>query len=108
MSKSYQRFEILLPLKFNSGEPVGDELIGTTLVEIRQRFGAISAETQTIHGIWTQSGEVYRDDLVRVFVDVERSGADDAAKFFEVYKATLKQRFQQLEIWITTYAVNVL
>jgi hypothetical protein len=106
MSKSYRRYEILLPLKFNDGESVSDELIGTTLLELRERFGAISSETQTIHGTWSHLGQVYRDDLVRVFVDV----VDDAVarEFFQEFKEQLKQRFQQLEIWITTYPVDVL
>lgn len=48
MSSSYRRYEILLPLKFNDGGAVPDELIGATLLELRTRFGAISVETQTI------------------------------------------------------------
>jgi hypothetical protein len=106
MSKSYQRFEILLPLKFNDDRPVPDELIGATILELRQRFGAISSETQTIHGTWSHLGEIYRDDLVRIFVDVKNKKA--ATKFFVEYKALLKQRFDQLDIWITSYPVEVL
>ena len=34
MSKSYRRFEILLPLKFNDGKPVPDKLVGKTLLEL--------------------------------------------------------------------------
>jgi hypothetical protein len=107
MTKSYQRFEILLPLKFNDGQPVGDELIGSTLDELRRQFGSISSETQTIRGAWSHSGEEYRDELVRVFVDVERKRARSASKFFEQYKTKLKERLQQLDIWITTFGVDV-
>jgi hypothetical protein len=53
MSKSYRRYEILLPLKFNDGQPIPDELIGSTLRELRAEFGSISVESQTIHGAWT-------------------------------------------------------
>lgn len=52
MSEAFRRFEILLPLQFNDGLPVPDELVGDTIIELRQRFGAVSAETQTIRGIW--------------------------------------------------------
>ncbi|HEX4130025.1 MAG TPA: hypothetical protein VHZ24_08275 [Pirellulales bacterium] len=48
---------------------MGDKLIGKTLLELRRRFGAISSETQTIRGTWSHLSHVYRDDLVRVFVD---------------------------------------
>jgi hypothetical protein len=64
MSNSYRRFEILLPVKFNDGQPIPDELMGVTLRELRSRFGAISLETQTIQGTWSYSGQEYRDELV--------------------------------------------
>ena len=33
MSASFRRFEILLPLRFNDGKPVPDDLIAETLTE---------------------------------------------------------------------------
>ena len=50
MSKAFRRFEILLPLRFNDGALVPEELVGDTLLSLRQRFGAVSCETQTIRG----------------------------------------------------------
>jgi hypothetical protein len=50
MSKQFRRFEILLPLRFNDGQSVPDELIADTLLELREQFGAVSCETQTIRG----------------------------------------------------------
>jgi hypothetical protein len=70
MSKPYRRFEMLLPLLFNDGKPVPEGLIADTLVELEQKFGAVSSETQTIRGRWHHGGVAYRDDLMRVFVDV--------------------------------------
>src|SRR5258708_36517239 len=52
MSKAYRRYEILLPLRFNDGLPVPEALVGDTLFDLRQRFGAVSCETQTIRGNW--------------------------------------------------------
>ena len=48
MSRTFRRFEVLLPLRFNDGAPVPEELIADTLLEIRAKFGAVSAETQAI------------------------------------------------------------
>ena len=73
MSRSVRRFEVLLPLRFNDGEPVPDALIATTLVELESQFSAVSCETQTIRGLWRHEGQPYRDDLIRVFVDVDDS-----------------------------------
>ena len=44
--------------------------------------------------------------VVRVYVDVEDGG--EAGEFFREFKEKLKQRFQQLEIWITSYPIEVL
>jgi hypothetical protein len=70
MTSAFRRFKILLPLRFNDGQPVPGELIADTLLELEQRFGAVSSETQTIQGLWRHQGQSYRDDLTRIFVDV--------------------------------------
>lgn len=46
MSDSFRRFEILLPRRFNDGQPVPDQLIADALLELEERFGAVSCETQ--------------------------------------------------------------
>lgn len=102
MTRSLRRFEILLPLKFNNGDPVPNKLIGKSLLELRKRFGAVSSESQIIQGTWSHLGEVYRDELVRVFVDVEDS--EQTRKFFTTFK---EERFQQLDIWIASYPIDV-
>lgn len=106
MSKAYRRYEILLPLRFNDGQPVPEPLVGDTLFDKRQRFGAVSCETQTIRGTWQHEGQVYRDDLVRVFADVP--DVPENRQFFLDYKEQLKSRFKQLDIWMTTYPLEVL
>ena len=100
MSARYRRFEILLPLRFNDGQPVPGELFADTIIQLREQFGAVSAETQTIRGQWQHQGEVFRDDLVRLFVDV----ADTAKnrRYFMRLKEVLKQRFRQIDLWVTS------
>ena len=83
-----------------------DELIADTILELREKFGAVSAETQTIRGVWTQDAEVYRDELIRLFVDTPDTPA--SKDFFIELKERLKMRFDQLDIWITTYPIEVL
>jgi hypothetical protein len=106
MSRSVRRFEVLLPLRFNDGQPVPDDLVADTLIELEQRFGAVSCETQTIRGLWRYEGQPFRDDLVRVFVDVPDE--PESRQFFVELKDRLKARFQQLDIWLTTYPIEVL
>ncbi len=100
-----RRYEIFLPRRFNDGSSVPDDLIAETLLELRQRFGAVSSETQTTHGTWEYEGAEYRDDLVRVFVDVADVSAN--REFFQELKDRLKSRFRQIEIWMTTYTIDV-
>jgi hypothetical protein len=106
MSKAFRRFEMLLPLRFNDGQPVPNETIANCLLELRQRFGAVSSESQTTQGSWLHEGQVYRDDLVRIYVDV--ADDEESRKFFAAFKERLKLQFQQLEIWMTTYQIEVL
>jgi hypothetical protein len=106
MSRMVRRFEVLLPLRFNDGSAVPDAAIADTLLELEQRFGAVSCETQTIRGQWRHENQSYRDDLMRVFVDA----ADDAdsRQYFVEFKEQLKSRFQQIDIWMTTYLIEVI
>ena len=106
MSKLLRRFEVLLPLRLNDGTPVPDAVVADTLIELEERFGAVSCETQTIRGRWRFEGQSYRDDLIRVFVDVD--DVPDHREFFVAFKEQLKARFQQLDIWMTTYLIEVL
>jgi hypothetical protein len=73
---------------------------------LEERFGAVSCETQTIRGRWRADGETYRDDLIRVFVDVPDE-PENRVHFID-YKERLKSRFQQIDIWMTTYLIEVL
>jgi hypothetical protein len=106
MNSAFRRFEVLLPLRFNDGQPVPDELVADTLLELRQRFGAVSAETQVIRGHWQHEGQLFRDDLMRVFVDAP--DAAESRQFFVELKERLKARFHQIDVWITSYPVEVL
>lgn len=106
MNSAFRRFEILLPLRFNDARPVPEDLIADTLLELRERFGAVSCETQTIRGVWQHEGQVFRDDLVRVFVDTP--DLPESREFFRQFKERIKSRFDQIDIWMTTYPIEIL
>jgi hypothetical protein len=106
MSTTYRRFEILLPLRFNNGKAVPHRLITATIVELRDKFGAGSTESQSIRGHWNYQAELFKDELVRVFVDAADTPEHKA--FFIEFKETLKQRFQQIDIWLVSYPIEVL
>jgi hypothetical protein len=101
-----RRYEILLPLRLNNGQAVPEELLGKVLSHLEQKFEAVSWETQIIRGAWQQAGTSYRDDLMRGFVDVPDTLEN--RDFFRSLKETLKADFQQLDIWLTSYSIDVL
>ena len=55
------------------------------VLEIVDHFGAASYETQKVEGHWRHSGILYRDDLVRVVVDVP----DSPSAAHRKYRASL-------------------
>ena len=101
-----RRYEILLPLQFNDGRPVPDSILWETVEQLEAQFHAISWESQVIRGIWQQEGQVFRDNSTRIVLDVEDSAENRA--FFVELKATLKVRFEQLDIWISSHLIDVI
>jgi hypothetical protein len=97
---------VLLPLKFNDGRQIPDALIAETVLELYDQIGAVSSETQIIQGQWGYAAEVFRDELVRLFVDTEDSDAN--LEFFVDFKERLKRRFDQIDIWIVTYPIEII
>ena len=101
-----RRYEILVPLVHNDGRLVPEPLLAQTFAELREKFGAASWETQTIRGSWEHQGTVYEDNLTRFYVDVPDLPVH--REFFQEFKETLKSRFEQLEIWITSHPLDVI
>jgi hypothetical protein len=104
MSQHLRRFEILLPLKFNDGSPVPASLLEETRAELKREFGGLSSESQVIQGFDRDTtGE---DKMVRLFADV--ADTPENLAFFLSAKERLKERYQQEEIWITSYLVEAI
>jgi hypothetical protein len=106
MSSNWRRFEVLLPLRFNDGREVPGEWMAEAVLEIVDRFGAASYETQKVEGHWRQGGVTYRDDLVRLVVDVPNT--EDSQRWAKEYKARWKARLEQLELWVVSYPIDII
>ena len=101
-----RRYEVLVPLVFNDGAPVPEALVTEAFMELRERFGAASWETQVLRGAWEHEGEIYQDNLTRFFVDVP--DLPEHREFFKGFKERLKRRFNQLDVWITSHPIDVI
>jgi hypothetical protein len=101
-----RRYEMLLPLRYNDGQPIEDEKLYQTREELIARFDAISFMPGTVQGIWVHEGTRYEDELLRIVIDVEDIPENNT--FLVTFKATLCERFQQIEIYIASYPVEIL
>ena len=105
MSSKWRQFEVLLPLQFNDGREVPAEWLAEAVLEIVDHFGAASYETQKVEGHWRHGGVLYRDNLVRIVVDVPDSAKH--RQWMRQFKDRWKTRLEQLELWIVSYRVEV-
>ena len=105
MSSNWRRFEVLLPLRFNDGRDVPPEWIADAVLEVVDHFGSGSYETQRIEGQWRQANALYRDDLTRLFIDVEDT--DENRAWMKAFKERWKVKLEQLDLWMVSYVVSI-
>jgi hypothetical protein len=105
MSSIWRRFEVLLPLQFNDGRDVPSEWLAEAVLEIVDHFGAASYETQKLEGHWRHGAVLYRDNLVRLVVDVPDSAK--SRQWMKQFKGRWKIRLEQLELWMVSYRIEV-
>jgi hypothetical protein len=103
-----RRYEVLLPARFNNGHEVAQtcmSCVPDTLMEVVDRFGALTFDPRPAHGVWTQLGMRYDDELFRLSLDVPDT--DGSRHWIAMFKKELLRRFDQLEIYILSYPVEV-
>lgn len=101
-----KRYEILLPLKYNDGAEIEKEKFDQTHKELLEEFGATTFDSVVAYGRWVYKGLVYEDQVLRFRVDTKSAKKSQA--FFKKYKKVLKERFRQLDIWITAHDLEVI
>src|SRR5438105_422355 len=98
MIRKARRYEFYLPLTFNDGEPVPDELFTVVENRLLDHFSGLTTHKQesALRGIWRKQDEVYYDQVIIIGVlDFRRLGS---MRFVADMKAFLLQTFDQLEI----------
>ena len=105
MSSKWRRFEVLLPLQFNDGRTIPAEWIAEAVLEIVDEFGAVSYETQKVEGHWRHGSVIYRDDLVRIVVDLPDSAKN--RQWMKQFKGCWKDRLEQIELWLISYRIEL-
>jgi hypothetical protein len=105
MSSKWRRFEVLLPLQFNDGRDVPPEWLAEAVLEVADHFGAASYETQKVEGHWRYGGVTYRDNLVKVVVDVPDSAK--TRQWMRAFKDRWKTRLEQIDLWMVSYRIDI-
>jgi hypothetical protein len=103
-----RRYEILLPAEFNDGRLVADacpRCLPDSLTEVARTFGAFTFRPDLAIGSWTEGGHRYDDRLFLLSVDVDDSAEHRA--WIAHFTTHALQRFEQLEIYVTSYPVEV-
>ena len=73
--------------------------------ELVSQFDALTVIPQTVLGVWQHSGQRYEELLVRYYVDVDDT--EDNLCCFTNLKSKLLERFEQIDIYIVSYPVEV-
>ena len=102
---SFRRYEIILPTRYNDGTAVEPEKFQATYEDLVLEFGALTWQPEVLHGIWTNRGQRFEENNVRLFVDIDDT--PESAAFFLRLKNTLKERFRQIDIWIISYDIRI-
>lgn len=105
MSSKWRRYEVLLPVQFNDGREIPPEWLADAVFEIVEHFGAASYETQKVEGHWRHAGVTYRDDLVKIVVDVADS--KEHRQWLKAFRDRWKVKLEQLELWMVSYRIEV-
>jgi hypothetical protein len=105
MSSKWRRYEVLLPLQFNDGRDVPGEWLADAVLEVVEQFGAASYESQRIEGQWREAGVVYRDNLVRIVIDVPDTA--NHRRWMKAFKQRWKAKLEQIELWMVSYVITI-
>ncbi len=95
----------MLPLRFNDGRKIPRKWLGDAFTEVFEHFGVGSFETQKIEGHWRHGGVTYREEQVRMFVDVPDLPKNRA--WLKDFKARWKNKLKQIEIWMVSYRIEI-
>ena len=79
------------------------EWLAEAVLEIVNYFGA--ARYSTIWKAWRHGGVIYRDNLVRLVVDVPNTS--QSREWMKDFKFRWKTRLEQLELWMVSYLIEV-
>jgi hypothetical protein len=107
MARSARRYDLYLPLTYNDGRSIPDELFRSVQRRLLARFGGLTAHQRDfpLNGIWQGGTRLYLDQVIIMTVlDFRPPGSP---RFIAQLKTALLREFDQLEILITEQSLRV-
>ena len=105
MKSKSRRYEVLLPVRFNDGRDVPEELLAEAVNEIVVQFSAVTFHRQTVEGHWRHEEITFRDDLAILVIDLPDTASN--RKWMKAFKGRWKKRLDQLELWMVSYPIDI-
>jgi hypothetical protein len=107
MVRAARRYDLYLPLTFNDGRPIPDQLFALVEKTLLERFAGITSQQREfpLRGIWQGKKHLFFDQVIVVTaLDFRRRGS---RVFWAKLKKALLAGFAQLEILITESSLRV-
>jgi hypothetical protein len=107
MPRSARRYDLYLPVTYNDGRPIADEVFRKLQGRLLARFGGLTAQQREfpLQGIWQGGTRLYLDQVILMTaLDFRRQGS---ARFIAQLKQALLREFDQLEVLITEHSLRV-
>jgi hypothetical protein len=107
MPKSARRYDLYLPLAYNDGRPIADELFDEIERRLLARFGGVTSQQRQfpLRGIWQGEVQLFLDRvIIMTALDFRRNGS---TTFIASLKESLLMKLDQLEILITEQTLRV-
>ena len=105
MKNKSRRYEVLLPIRFNDGQDVPEELLGEAVNEIVEQFSAVTFSKHAAEGHWRHEETLFRDDLALIVVDIRDTQKN--RNWMRSFRERWKRRLKQLELWMVSYSIDI-
>ncbi len=107
MPRTARRYDFYLPLTYNDGSPITDEMFESVERRLVGRFRGLTSQQREfpLKGIWLAEAQLFLDQVIIMTVlDIRPRGS---TKFVGDLKKQLLDDFDQLEILITESQLRV-
>lgn len=100
-----KEYDIYLPLSFNDGRAVPEEVVNEVKARLVKRFGGLTYFPQENEGTWQFGGTTFRDRVVILRALAQDAG--DARSFLAGLKPWLLEAFKQTSILMVEREVSL-